>query len=371
METAHNGDIAIAYETFGPPGGAPLLLISGTGAQMLIWPDDFCAALADRGFHVARFDNRDTGLSTHLTGTPAPGWLKTMLRPSAAPYRLDDMADDALAVMDALGWPAAHVAGASLGGMIAQALAIRASRPGCARSPRSCPRPPPASPPCPRSRRCGPSRGRPAPRSPARIRPRTQAVALKRVIGSPGYPLDEETVRDIAAPVLRTPPRCRRRRPAPARRHHRLRGPAQRARGPAHSCARHPRRARPGDPAQGRPGNRGRHPRRQTGHLPRHGPRPAPSTVAIHPGRDLRPRGAGRGGEPLAAQPGPVITGPEPGRRWRIQPLHARRLPGARRGLARLQMRPRAAPRGPKPCGSSRSARSTAPPATQSPPLTA
>ena len=70
---------------------------------MIVWPEDLCAALADRGFQVARFDNRDSGLSTHLTGTPTPGWLKTMLRPSAAPYRLDDMAEDALAVMDALG----------------------------------------------------------------------------------------------------------------------------------------------------------------------------------------------------------------------------------------------------------------------------
>jgi len=124
MEAAHNGDIVLAYEASGPPGGEPLLLISGTGAQMLIWPEGLCAALADRGFQVARFDNRDTGLSTHLTGAPAPGWLTAMLRPSAAPYRLADMADDALAVMDALGWPEAHVVGASLGGMIAQALAI-------------------------------------------------------------------------------------------------------------------------------------------------------------------------------------------------------------------------------------------------------
>src|SRR3984957_2143459 len=85
MNTAHNADITIAYETFGAASGEPLLLISGTGAQMIVWPDDFCAALAGRGFQVARFDNRDTGLSTHLTGTPAPGWLKAMVRPSAAP----------------------------------------------------------------------------------------------------------------------------------------------------------------------------------------------------------------------------------------------------------------------------------------------
>ena len=108
MNTAHNRDIVIAYETFGSPDGAPLLLISGTGAQMLIWPDDFCAALADRGFQVARFDNRDAGLSTHLTGRPALGWLNAVFRLSDAPYRLDDMAEDALAVMDALGSAGLH-----------------------------------------------------------------------------------------------------------------------------------------------------------------------------------------------------------------------------------------------------------------------
>src|ERR1700683_4596305 len=112
MHTARNGDVTIAYETFGSPAGTPLLLIAGTGVQMLIWPEEFCAALAGRVFHVARFDNRDMGLSTHLTGTAAPGWVKVMLRPSAAPYRVDDMAGDALAVLDALGWQSAHVVGA-------------------------------------------------------------------------------------------------------------------------------------------------------------------------------------------------------------------------------------------------------------------
>ena len=196
MNTAHNADIAIAYETFGAVGGEPLLLISGTGAQMIIWPEDLCAALADRGFQVARFDNRDTGLSTHLTGTPAPGWLKTMLRPSAAPYRLDDMAEDAVAVMDALGWPAAHLVGASLGGMIAQVLAIRyPSRVRTLTSIMSTP-----------SSRVGTMPTLAAIRALAHDAgtPVTDAeqaaqaaVALKKVIGSPGYPLDEPAVRDV------------------------------------------------------------------------------------------------------------------------------------------------------------------------------
>jgi pimeloyl-ACP methyl ester carboxylesterase len=75
---------------------------STSGVQMLIFPEDLCHALVDLGFQVARFDNRDSGLSTHLTGVPAPGWLKVMIRPSSAPYRLAHMAGDAVAVLDAL-----------------------------------------------------------------------------------------------------------------------------------------------------------------------------------------------------------------------------------------------------------------------------
>jgi pimeloyl-ACP methyl ester carboxylesterase len=197
MGVAHNAEIAIAYETFGAEDGEPLLLISGTGVQMLIWPESFCAALADRGFRVARFDNRDMGLSTHLTGAPAPGWLKVMLRPSAAPYRLEDMAGDALAVMDALGWPSAHVVGTSMGGMIAQTLAIRhQARVRTLTSIMSTP-----------SSRIATRPTLAVIRELARLggTPVTsadeagnEAVAFKRVTGSPAYPMDEASVRDIA-----------------------------------------------------------------------------------------------------------------------------------------------------------------------------
>jgi pimeloyl-ACP methyl ester carboxylesterase len=116
VETTRNGDVEIAYEQLGDPAGEPLLLIMGVGAQMVGWPDGFCAELGARGFAVVRFDNRDVGLSTHLDALPATG-----RRPA---YTLSDMAGDALAVLDAVGRPAAHVVGASLGGMIAQTLTV-------------------------------------------------------------------------------------------------------------------------------------------------------------------------------------------------------------------------------------------------------
>jgi pimeloyl-ACP methyl ester carboxylesterase len=116
IRTARNGGIDIAYEVLGPADGEPLLLIMGLGAQMVGWPDGFCRELSDRGFTVVRFDNRDVGLSTHLDVPPR--------RRGPAPYTLSDMARDAVAVLDDVGWPAAHVVGASLGGMIAQLLAV-------------------------------------------------------------------------------------------------------------------------------------------------------------------------------------------------------------------------------------------------------
>lgn len=117
--------MTIAYEMFGNPGGTPLLLIMGLGVQMIYWPDGFCQALADVGFTVVRFDNRDAGQSTHVTAASQPGLLRHWLRPSLPlPYRLTDLADDALAVMGAVGWRAAHLVGLSMGGMIAQILAV-------------------------------------------------------------------------------------------------------------------------------------------------------------------------------------------------------------------------------------------------------
>jgi pimeloyl-ACP methyl ester carboxylesterase len=122
---AHNGDVKIAYETFGSPDGEPLLLIMGLTFQMLWWPDGFCRELAGRGFAVARFDNRDVGLSTHFPSPPRTTVKALFGRAGGPAYRIDDMADDAVAVMEVLGWQSAHLLGESLGTTIAQHVAIR------------------------------------------------------------------------------------------------------------------------------------------------------------------------------------------------------------------------------------------------------
>jgi pimeloyl-ACP methyl ester carboxylesterase len=122
---ARNDNVTLAYEVFGPSNGTPLLLIMGLGMQMLMWHEDFCRELVARGFQVVRMDNRDVGLSTHLAALGEPGLFNMIVRPrAAAVYSLADMAQDAIAVMDDLGWSTANVVGGSLGGMIAQTLAI-------------------------------------------------------------------------------------------------------------------------------------------------------------------------------------------------------------------------------------------------------
>lgn len=120
---AANG-IEIEYETFGDAAGPPVLLVMGLGAQMISWNDEFCELLAGRGFHVVRYDNRDCGLSTWMDAA-GPADIAGALSGEASPaYTLDDMAADAVGLLDALGIGAAHVVGASMGGFIAQTIAI-------------------------------------------------------------------------------------------------------------------------------------------------------------------------------------------------------------------------------------------------------
>jgi len=124
--------ITLCYETFGERSNPPALLIMGLGTQMVAWHEDFCRGLAARGLYVVRFDNRDSGRSTHVGGPP-PTVTQLLLRSKrAARYTLADMAEDAAGLLRELGLSPAHVIGASMGGMIAQTLAAR--HPGYVRS---------------------------------------------------------------------------------------------------------------------------------------------------------------------------------------------------------------------------------------------
>jgi len=130
MPTLKSNGISIAYETAGDPKAVPLMLIMGLGMQLIAWPDDLVEGLVEQGFYVIRFDNRDSGLSDKFdhAGTPnlALAFIKTLVRwPLKSAYTLDDMANDAVGVLDALGVARAHIVGASMGGMIAQLVAAR------------------------------------------------------------------------------------------------------------------------------------------------------------------------------------------------------------------------------------------------------
>ncbi|MGZ5132051.1 MAG: alpha/beta fold hydrolase [Caldimonas sp.] len=136
MQIVANG-IAIEVEDHGSPQGEPLLLVMGLGMQLLAWHDEFVASLVERGFRVIRFDNRDIGLSQRFDAAGVPNLTLDMLRFGLglrvrSPYTLTDMAADAAGVLDVFGIAAAHVCGASMGGMIAQRLA--AHHPGRVKS---------------------------------------------------------------------------------------------------------------------------------------------------------------------------------------------------------------------------------------------
>ena len=130
MPQAHTNGINLEYETFGDPKNPAILLIMGLGAQLILWPEEFCETLARAGHYVIRFDNRDVGLSSKVVHRQRPRLMHAAVKsllgfPLKVPYTLDDMARDTAGLMDALQLGDAHVVGASMGGMIAQILAAK------------------------------------------------------------------------------------------------------------------------------------------------------------------------------------------------------------------------------------------------------
>lgn len=188
--------VELEVEQVGPDDGEPLVLVMGIGAQLVHWPDGFCDALVGHGFRVLRFDNRDVGLSTHLARLGVPPLLRIAARravglPVRVPYTLFDMADDVAGLMDALGLRTAHLAGISMGGMVAQSFAIR--HPTRLRSLVSMHSTPGGRHHLGRLEAYKALLG-PGPRS--REQAIERGLATFRVIGSPGFERDEDALAD-------------------------------------------------------------------------------------------------------------------------------------------------------------------------------
>jgi pimeloyl-ACP methyl ester carboxylesterase len=200
--TARSGDLDIYYEDMGNPNDPAVLLIMGLGSQLLLWRDGFCEKLVAEGLRVIRYDNRDVGLSSKterrntggsLIGTMLKFWVG---RPGRADYTLEDMSDDAAAVLDHLGIDRAHIVGASMGGMIAQIFAARfQARTRSLGVIFSSNNQPFLPPPDPRAL-FAVLRG-PAPNSPLDVIA-DYSVKVWRIIGSPRYPASEQRLRDDA-----------------------------------------------------------------------------------------------------------------------------------------------------------------------------
>jgi pimeloyl-ACP methyl ester carboxylesterase len=198
MPNVTSNGIQLEYETFGDRDDAasPLLLVMGLGAQMVLWDELFCEALADRGHYVIRYDNRDTGLSTKFEEHGTPDLLALMSGQSdaAPPYTLDDMAADGIGLIEALGFESAHVCGASMGGMIVQTMAIEhAGRVKSMTSIMSTTGNPELPPPDPAA--IGQLMAPPATN---REEAMQRSVDAFKVFGSPGFEFDEARVRERA-----------------------------------------------------------------------------------------------------------------------------------------------------------------------------
>ncbi|HEY1839886.1 MAG TPA: alpha/beta hydrolase [Mycobacterium sp.] len=200
--TAHSGDLDIYYEDMGDPNDPAVLLIMGLGSQLLLWRDGFCEKLLAQGLRVIRYDNRDVGLSSkterHSKGAALiPNMVKFWLGiPGQADYRLEDMADDAAALLDHLEIERAHIVGASMGGMIAQIFAARFGwRTRSLAVIFSSNNQPFLPPPHPKAL-FAVLKGPPPNSSLDAIA--DYSVKVWRIIGSPGYPATEQRLRDDA-----------------------------------------------------------------------------------------------------------------------------------------------------------------------------
>ncbi|MFG2276887.1 alpha/beta fold hydrolase [Streptomyces chartreusis] len=203
--TAHG--IRLEYDVTGPASGEPLLVIQGLGDQLTKWDDGFPQELVARGFQVIRFDNRDAGLSTHLDDAPVPDLdLITAAvagaPPPAVPYTLKDMACDALAVLDAVGIDRVHVLGASMGGMIAQLVTAHHAHRVLSLTSlmsttgnRALPLPTPQA-------MAVLTADAPDPRADEEAW-LEHSVTCARVLGSPGYPHDEQRLRSVLLAAVR------------------------------------------------------------------------------------------------------------------------------------------------------------------------
>jgi pimeloyl-ACP methyl ester carboxylesterase len=194
MPTKSANGIEIEYDTFGDATSPPVLLIMGLGVQMTLWDPVFCQAIADRGYYVIRFDNRDIGLSTWFDDAGVSEIGDVMSGSATAPYSLVDMATDAADLLDALGIESAHIVGASMGGMIAQTFAIEF--PSKTRTLTSI-----------MSTTGDVAVGQPTPEAlgalldpppTSRDEAIEASVRTAKVIGSPGYPFDESRLRERA-----------------------------------------------------------------------------------------------------------------------------------------------------------------------------
>ncbi len=188
-------DIELAYETFGDAGAPPVVLIMGLATQMIAWPDELCESLARGGYFVIRFDNRDVGESTHLRNLPPPRLADMFVRRRPPPYSIGDMAADVVGLIGGLGLDDVHLVGASMGGFIAQTVALEhAARVRTLTLIMTSTG----------SRRVG----QPKPRIYTRLlrsrvaagRPAAVAATVEtfRLIGSHGFAFDEQYIRDLA-----------------------------------------------------------------------------------------------------------------------------------------------------------------------------